>query len=90
MPSFAAYRATNGSSDDYEHHERCYEKESSDLHAEDDPWRAVIVVDFVALWWFVIPVVVDDGIFVGACGVDGLVVFQAVGGSDFWRVVVLV
>ena len=90
MPSFAAYRATNGSSDDYEHHERCYEKESSDLHAEDDPGRAVIVVDFAALWWFVISVVVDDWVFVGACGVDGLVVFEAVGGCDFWRVVVLV
>jgi hypothetical protein len=46
--------------------------------------------DFDALWWFVIPLVVDDGVFVGVCGADGLVVFEAVGGCDFWGVVVLV
>lgn len=43
MPAFAAYRAANGCSDDHKHHERCYEKESSDLHAEDDPGRGLAV-----------------------------------------------
>jgi hypothetical protein len=50
MPAFAAYCATDGCSDYHEHHERCYEKESSDLHAEDDCWRAIIVEVFAALW----------------------------------------
>jgi hypothetical protein len=89
MHAFAANRTANGCSDDNEHHECGDEKESSDLHAEDDPRWAIIVEDFAALWWFVIPVV-DDGVFVGARGVNGLVVFKAVSRRDFWRVVVLI
>jgi hypothetical protein len=90
MHAFAAYRATNSRSDDHKHHDCGDEKESPDLHSKDDPWRAIIVEDFAALWWFVVPGVVDDGILVGACGVDGLVVFESMGRGDFWSIVVLV
>jgi len=90
MHASAAYRATNSCSDDHKHKESGDEKESPELHAKDDHWRAIIVEDFAGLWWFVIPLVVDDGVFVGVCGADGLVVFETVGGSDFWCVVILI
>ena len=70
-------RATDRSAHDQQQHDRGDQEECSHFHAEDDSRRSVIsVVDFANDRGFVVPVV-DYGIFVGGCIVDGVVVLEA-------------
>lgn len=62
----ASHSTTDCSADNEQHHDKRYEKEGADFHAEDDPWRAVIVVVLAVVWWFIVTIV-KNGIFVRRC-----------------------
>jgi hypothetical protein len=85
--------ATNSATDcgtDNNYDQDCSDDEKrADFHSKNDSWGSVVVVDLADVCWGIM-LGFDDGILVGRCWVDRVVVFETVGWCDFWGVVVLV